>query len=339
MVRMIIFDRSEAAGVLTRIGMHLTDGKVIFPDGTQCRCAVCQRPITAGNLGNIMPGPTLYCDDYDGFIEYVWGRKEWSSNLETVYEELREIEPDLVSRLRASEQSLGREGIHIEDMNVHILLDGPVVREHLPELAKTFGLVRSDLVLGQLEIATPTLSHRRLIEIMRGYLQDVDIHSLAGALAAVQLRRKGEEDASARLLESLREVHGDRGRRVEDMVLSGMFDDLVLPVLADFIAEFKESDAVVQGFGEFYGELIQGYDRGIWADTTVSPKTLARKVRRILDKEGIACVYGRGRKNAYRIEKTMELLKRDLGLDESEIRREGFDLEEEPVTFVEIKRR
>lgn len=70
---MVVYEVEDVPAILEKLGYEIRKG-YIAREGETIRCACCGRALRPSNLGNILPGPIMYCDNPVCFTEYVHTR-------------------------------------------------------------------------------------------------------------------------------------------------------------------------------------------------------------------------------------------------------------------------
>jgi len=152
-----------------------------------------------------------------------------------------------------------------------------------------FGFGRVDLAEQQSELAYLSMTHEQLVKALKPYLLSSDLGALVAACAIVRLEDKSgymSKRRSLQLRENLTTAHGNRGRKIYNMLRSrvykgaSIFHSIVIPFLEDAKKAYPRDQWKVRGiFSAFFDDLLRYYPRAIWVD---SPGKVRKRYLKVL---------------------------------------------------------
>lgn len=222
---------------------------------------------------------------------------------------LRKIHLSLVESIYKSEKRIEREyNIKIKNYNVNVLYLDKNSKKFIKPLFEEFGFVRGDLFLPFAETSTPTASHKYLIRAMKPYLSEEDLSTIITSASIVRLEDKDMDEEANKLLRNLSDKHGERGRRIYNMLRSNHFEKLIVPFVENCESEIDDPMNIYDIVNEYFNRIIEYHPFGIWVNETTSDKELVEGLeeRVIKHKMPIVFVYGRGDNCVEKIKNTCD---------------------------------
>jgi hypothetical protein len=256
-LNLIIFKDSEMLiRALKSVRIGIEEDRIISRSQDQATCAACGKPITVGNVGNIMPGSDVFfCDDPTHLAEYV---SKYYPDLKNnrldsmlLYTQLgslgREVDVSrILTRTITDFNSYADEYYIPQGDKVYsntIRLDEesigwvPTLYDH-----SIFGLCRERLLPFQSGIMNQPKWHKEILRRLKPYLNPTDHEGLILAYTIIKREDEWENNPeNFRRMVDLRakfeKRYGENGKRIYNMARSGFIDELIFPSI-----EICESD-------------------------------------------------------------------------------------------------